>query len=213
VEAAERRISFSFVNWWWWLVVERSGLAGLEALFGNDEKPDRRDGPLISILVTQCLRNDIMKILAPGERMPCQRHVGPKMALKLLGSDQEEAQYHEFRMKQDSRTGVYMSDNSVVEEREGMGPIPDLITRFRKYQPPDDEASRCILHIRDWHSLGSSSREHIAQFGMHCVKNTEAARLVSEIRPPEGQDKFEDEKEMFINSTQSLDDLDGTRGD
>ena len=55
------------------------------------------------------------------------------------------------------------------------GPVSQLL-RWARAQKQDDLA---IVHVRDWHDPSDArQRDHLAQFGQHCVRNTAGAKLV-----------------------------------
>ncbi|MDB4370207.1 isochorismatase family protein [Akkermansiaceae bacterium] len=52
------------------------------------------------------------------------------------------------------------------------GPIANIMNWA--YSQPDDDLE--IIHIRDWHDANDpKQKEHLAQFGEHCIQNTEGA--------------------------------------
>jgi len=55
------------------------------------------------------------------------------------------------------------------------GPVAQLMT-WARAQRADDLA---VIHIRDWHDPGDArQKDHLAQFGAHCVRGTPGAKLV-----------------------------------
>lgn len=98
-----------------------------------------------SILITQCLQNDFVRLLDKYDPLPNYLHVGYDEANRLLGERVEE------------------------------GPVAQIM-RWAYDQSADDLQ---IIHIRDWHDAGDGEQAaHLAQFGMHCIKDSEGADFV-----------------------------------
>ncbi|TGK16636.1 dual specificity protein phosphatase family protein [Leptospira kmetyi] len=71
----------------------------------------------------------------------------------------------------------YQEAKRLLGEMVEYGPIHSLI----EWAYSVDKKDLWIVHIRDWHDLSDSSqKEHLAQFGSHCIKNTKGAEFVFE---------------------------------
>lgn len=82
------------------------------------------------------------------------------------------------------------------------GPVAQLM-RWARVQDPSGLA---ILHIRDWHTADDPAQAaHLAQFGTHCLRDTEGAQLVLGLDEQVGAR----DNERTINSL-TLNDFEGT---
>jgi protein-tyrosine phosphatase/nicotinamidase-related amidase/aminoglycoside phosphotransferase (APT) family kinase protein len=82
------------------------------------------------------------------------------------------------------------------------GPLAQLVDWARRL-PPGDIA---LIHIRDWHDPDDpAQRDHLAQFGAHCIRGTSGARLVLGIDGHAGSAP----NERIVDSL-TLNDLEGT---
>ncbi len=100
-----------------------------------------------SILITQCLQNDFVKLIDRYESLPNLLHVGFDEAKRLLGEKIEE------------------------------GPLNTVMD----WAYSTKEEILKIIHIRDWHDeKDAEQKDHLEQFGVHCVKDSEGARFVFE---------------------------------
>lgn len=98
-----------------------------------------------SILITQCLQNDFVRLLDKFDPLPNYLHVGYDEAQRLNGERVEE------------------------------GPVSQIM-RWAYEQSPDRLQ---IIHIRDWHDKDDPEQaSHLAQFGMHCLKDSEGADFI-----------------------------------
>ncbi|TGN01321.1 dual specificity protein phosphatase family protein [Leptospira yasudae] len=71
----------------------------------------------------------------------------------------------------------YSEAKRLLGEMTEYGPIHSLIEWAYSVDPQE----LWIIHIRDWHDLSDSiQKEHLAQFGSHCIKNTKGAEFVFE---------------------------------
>jgi protein-tyrosine phosphatase len=69
----------------------------------------------------------------------------------------------------------YAESNRLLGEMAEHGPVYSLIDWA--YQTP--KGSLEIIHIRDWHDAESTEqKDHLAQFGPHCLQNTKGAEFV-----------------------------------
>jgi len=101
--------------------------------------------PVTSILITQCLQNDFVRLLDKYDPLPNYLHIGYDEANRLLGERVEE------------------------------GPVAQII----RWAYAQDEAALKIIHIRDWHNEADGDQAaHLAQFGQHCLKNSDGADFV-----------------------------------
>ncbi len=108
-----------------------------------------------SILITQCLQNDFVRLLDKYDPLPNFLHIGYSEANRLLG------------------------------ERADEGPVAQII-RWAYAQHENDLK---IIHIRDWHDeTNPEEKHHLAQFGKHCLKNSEGAKFVFESQIKKGRD-------------------------
>lgn len=65
----------------------------------------------------------------------------------------------------------------LLGERTEEGPVHSLL-RWAYAQPADQLA---LIHIRDWHNAADpEQKQHLDQFGPHCIMDTEGARFVFE---------------------------------
>lgn len=63
----------------------------------------------------------------------------------------------------------------LLGERTEEGPVHSLLTWA--YARPSDELA--LIHIRDWHNAADpEQKQHLDQFGPHCIMETEGARFV-----------------------------------
>ncbi|HMW61191.1 MAG TPA: isochorismatase, partial [Leptospiraceae bacterium] len=100
-----------------------------------------------SILITQCLQNDFVRLIDRYEALPNLLHVGYDESMRLLGERMEE------------------------------GPVRSML-HWAYERSPEELA---IIHIRDWHNPSDpAQKDHLKQFGPHCVQDTEGARFVFE---------------------------------
>ena len=80
------------------------------------------------------------------------------------------------------------------------GPLAQLVDCARRLPPGDID----LIHIRDWHDPDDpAQRDHLAQFGAHCIRGTSGARLVL------GMDEHAAPNERIVDSL-NLNDLEGT---
>ena len=80
------------------------------------------------------------------------------------------------------------------------GPLAQLVDWARRLPPGDID----LIHIRDWHDPDDpAQRDHLAQFGAHCIRGTSGARLVL------GMDEHAAPNERIVDSL-NLNDLEGT---
>ncbi|PJZ58733.1 dual specificity protein phosphatase family protein [Leptospira barantonii] len=71
----------------------------------------------------------------------------------------------------------YQEAKRLLGEMVEYGPVHSLI----EWAYSVDKKDLWIVHIRDWHDLtDSSQKEHLSQFGSHCIKNTKGAEFVFE---------------------------------
>jgi len=85
----------------------------------------------------------------------------------------------------------YDESMRLLGERMEEGPVHALLEWA--YARKTDELE--IVHIRDWHNPeDESQREHLHQFGPHCIMNTEGARFVFE-------DGLSGERHTIINAS------------
>jgi protein-tyrosine phosphatase/nicotinamidase-related amidase len=85
----------------------------------------------------------------------------------------------------------YRESLRLVGEKINEGPVNTLMEWA--YLSPEDNLR--IIHIRDWHDANDpKQKDHLRQFGMHCIKNTRGADFIfsNHIRP--------DRKATVINS-------------
>jgi protein-tyrosine phosphatase/nicotinamidase-related amidase len=69
----------------------------------------------------------------------------------------------------------YAESNRLLGEMAEHGPVYSLIDWA--YQTP--RAALEIIHIRDWHNADAlEQKDHLAQFGPHCLQNTKGAEFV-----------------------------------
>lgn len=65
----------------------------------------------------------------------------------------------------------------LLGERTEEGPVQSLL-RWAYARPAEELA---LIHIRDWHNADDpEQKQHLDQFGPHCIMNTEGARFVFE---------------------------------
>ncbi len=63
----------------------------------------------------------------------------------------------------------------LVGERPQDGPVNTLM----KWAYKEDKEKLKIVHIRDWHDKDDlAQQEHLRQFGLHCIKNSEGAEFI-----------------------------------
>jgi protein-tyrosine phosphatase/nicotinamidase-related amidase len=63
----------------------------------------------------------------------------------------------------------------LVGDDAATGPLGQL-THWAREQPVD---RLHVVHVRDWHDAGDpAQKNHLARFGLHCLQDTEGARLV-----------------------------------
>lgn len=71
----------------------------------------------------------------------------------------------------------YQEAKRLLGEMIEYGPVHSLI----EWAYSVDEDDLWIVHIRDWHDAGDPlQKEHLRQFGNHCIKNTKGAEFVFE---------------------------------
>ncbi|TGK33304.1 isochorismatase family protein [Leptospira gomenensis] len=69
----------------------------------------------------------------------------------------------------------YQESKRLLGEMTEYGPVHSLIEWA--YSVPEDDL--WIVHIRDWHDANDPlQKEHLRQFGNHCIKNTKGAEFV-----------------------------------
>jgi nicotinamidase-related amidase len=82
------------------------------------------------------------------------------------------------------------------------GPLAQLVDWARRLPPGDID----LIHIRDWHNPEDpAQRDHLAQFGEHCIRGTSGARLVLGMDEHAGSVP----NERIVDSL-TLNDLEGT---
>ncbi len=80
------------------------------------------------------------------------------------------------------------------------GPLAQLVDWARRLPPGEID----LIHVRDWHDPDDpAQRDHLAQFGAHCIRGTSGARLVL------GMDEHAAPNERIVDSL-NLNDLEGT---
>lgn len=80
----------------------------------------------------------------------------------------------------------YQESKRLLGEMVEYGPIHSLIEWAYSVEPDD----LWIVHIRDWHDASDSSqKDHLRQFGSHCIQNTKGAEFVFESWLQEEQKK------------------------
>lgn len=83
------------------------------------------------------------------------------------------------------------------ESKRLLGEYPEegMLLRFIQWAYQQTESDLTIINIRDWHNQNNPKQKgHLQQFGLHCLQNTEGAKLVFEkIR--------NNNRDVLINST------------
>jgi hypothetical protein len=102
------------------------------------------------LLFTECLQNDFVAPIGPGERLPNTLHIGRSESRRLLGNPETPWQSE--------------------------GPMARFLKGWMHDRGPDHHA----FHLRDWHDPQDlQTQPHLAHFGPHCLQHTEGARFIA----------------------------------